>query len=160
MKNHCRLRDHAHFFHFLVFDSKPGSCQPFCGIIIANKSFNSAKAALVCSLRASGRNCPHLGCCNVMRSRGYAVQNKGITLKSYHIQLEPVCQVLPFDWFTTDHLVSGEATLHQLMNLWVTLFSVWWTIFPPIATQSCAALCCCRLALGWLVGNEYLLFFS
>ena len=21
-------------------------------------------------------------------------------------------QVLPFDWFTTDHLVSGESTLH------------------------------------------------
>ena len=28
------------------------------------------------------------------------------------IQLEPVRQVLPFDWFTTDHLVSGESTLH------------------------------------------------
>ena len=28
------------------------------------------------------------------------------------IQLEPVRQVLPFDWFTTNHLVSGESTLH------------------------------------------------
>ena len=28
------------------------------------------------------------------------------------IQLEPVRQVLPFDWFTTDHLVSGESILH------------------------------------------------
>ena len=69
------------------------------------------------------------------------------------IQLEPVRQVLPFDWFTTDHLVSGESTLH-----WVTLFSARSRIFLPIA-QSCAALFCCRLAirassLGWLVGNK------
>ena len=64
VKNHYRLRDHAHFF-FLFFDSKPGGCQPICGIIIANKSFSSAKAALVCSFRASGRNCRHLGCGNV-----------------------------------------------------------------------------------------------
>ena len=67
-------------FIFLFFYSKPGSCQPICGIIIANKSFRSAKAALVCSFRASGKNCPHLGCGSVMRSRGCAVQNKGITL--------------------------------------------------------------------------------
>ena len=62
-------------------------------------------------------------------------------------------QVLPFDWFKTDHLVSGESTLH-----WVTLFSARSRIFLPIA-QSCAALFCCRLAirassLGWLVGNK------
>ena len=56
-------------FLFLFFDS----------IIIANKSFSSAKAALVCSFRASGKNRRHLGCRNVMRSRGCAVQNKGIT---------------------------------------------------------------------------------
>ena len=24
-------------------------------------------------------------------------------------------QVLPFDWFTTDHLASGESTLHQVI---------------------------------------------
>ena len=41
----------------MFFDSKPGSFQPICGIIIANKSFSSAKAALVCSFRASGKNC-------------------------------------------------------------------------------------------------------
>ena len=35
-------------------------------------------------------------------------------LKSYHIQLEPVRQVLPFDWFTADHLVSGESRLHRV----------------------------------------------
>ena len=35
-------------------------------------------------------------------------------LKAYHIQLEPVHQVLPFDWLTTDHLVSGESTLHEV----------------------------------------------
>ena len=69
------------------------------------------------------------------------------------IQLEPVRQVLPFDWFTTDHLVSGESTLH-----WVTLFSARSRIFLPIA-QSYAALFCCRLAirassLRWLVGNK------
>ena len=68
------------------------------------------------------------------------------------IQLEPVRQVLLFDWFTTDHLVSGESTLH-----WITHFSARSRIFLPIA-QSCAALFCCRLAirassLGWLVGN-------
>ena len=33
----------------LFFDSKPGSCQPIYGIIIANKSFGSAKAVIVCS---------------------------------------------------------------------------------------------------------------
>ena len=68
-------------FIFLFFDSKPGSCQPMCGIIIANKSFSSAKAALVCSFCASGKNRRHLGCHNVMRSRGCAVENKGITLR-------------------------------------------------------------------------------
>ena len=64
----------------LFFDSKPEGCQPICRIVIANKSFSSAKAALICSLRASGKNRRHLGCRNVMRSRGCAVQNKGITL--------------------------------------------------------------------------------
>ena len=67
-------------FIFLFFDSKPGSCQPICGIIRANKSFSSAKAALFCSFRASGKNRRHLGCGSVMRSSGCAVQNKGITL--------------------------------------------------------------------------------
>ena len=37
----------------MLFDSKPGSCQPICGIIIASKSFSSAKAALVCFFRAN-----------------------------------------------------------------------------------------------------------
>ena len=60
--------------------SKPGSCQPICGIISANKSFSSAKAALFCSFRASGKNRRHLGCRSVMRSSGCAVQNKGITI--------------------------------------------------------------------------------
>ena len=71
----------------------------------------------------------------------------------FFIQLEPVRLVLPFDWFTTDRLVSGESTLH-----WVTLFSARSRIFLPIA-QSCAALFCCCLAirassLGCLVGNK------
>ena len=35
------------FFIFLFFDSRPGSCKAICGIIISNKSFSSAKAALV-----------------------------------------------------------------------------------------------------------------
>ena len=65
----------------MFFDSKPGSFQPICGIIIANKSFSSAKAALVCSFRASGKNCRHLECRNVIHSRGCPVQNKGITLR-------------------------------------------------------------------------------
>ena len=69
VKNHCRLRDHGHFFHFLVFRCKPGSCQLICGIIIANKNFSSAKAALVCSFRDSWKNRRHLRCGNVMRSR-------------------------------------------------------------------------------------------
>ena len=64
------------------------------------------------------------------------------------IQLEPMRQVLPFDWITTDHLVSGESSL----------FSAQSRIFLPIA-QSCAALFCCCLAirassLGCLVGNK------
>ena len=68
------------FFIFLFFDSTPGSCQPICGIIIANKGCSSAKAPLVCSFRASGKNRSHFGCRNVMRSRECAVRNKGITL--------------------------------------------------------------------------------
>ena len=46
-----------------------------------NKSFSSAKEALVCSFRAGGTNRRHLVCGNAIRSRGCAVQNKGITLK-------------------------------------------------------------------------------
>ena len=68
-------------FIFLFFDSKPASCQPICGIIIANKSFSSANVTLVCSFRAIGKNRRHLGCRNVVPSKGCAVQNKGITLK-------------------------------------------------------------------------------
>ena len=60
-------------FIFLFFDSKPGSCQPICGI-------SSAKAALVCSFRASGKKRRRLGCRSIMRTRGCAVQTKGITL--------------------------------------------------------------------------------
>ena len=73
-------------------------------------------------------------------------------LESYHIQLEPVRQVLPFDWFTTEHLVSGECTLHQITGYKFTgyTFSARSRIFLPSA-QSCAALLCCRL--GWLFGN-------
>ena len=55
VKNHCKLRDHA---HFSFFDSKPGSCLPICGIIITNKSFSFAKAVLVCSFHTSGKNPP------------------------------------------------------------------------------------------------------
>ena len=56
VKNHCRLRDHPHFFHFFVFfDSRPGSCQRICGIIIANKILNSAKAALIFFFALAGR---------------------------------------------------------------------------------------------------------
>ena len=45
-----------------------------------SSSFSSVKEALVYSFRASGKNRRHLGCGNVMRSRGCAVQNKEITL--------------------------------------------------------------------------------
>ena len=93
VKNHCRLRDHDHFSIFLFFDTKLGSCQPICGIIIANKSFSSAKAALVCSFRASGKNRRHLGCRNVMCSRRCTVQNKGMTLS---LSFKPVSQCLLF----------------------------------------------------------------
>ena len=80
-KKHCRLGDHAYFFFFfLFFDMKPGSYQPIGGIIIASKSLSSAKAAFVCSFRGSGKNCRHLGCRSIIRSRGSAVQNKGITV--------------------------------------------------------------------------------
>ena len=74
------------FFIFLFFNGRPGSCQPICGIIIANKSFSSAKVALVCSFRAGRKNRRHVGCRNVMRSRGCAVQNKGITLKLLYLR--------------------------------------------------------------------------
>ena len=56
-------------FIFLFFNRRPGSCQPICGTIIANKSFSSAKVALVCSFRAGGKNRRHVGCRNVMRSK-------------------------------------------------------------------------------------------
>ena len=46
------------------------------------------------------------------------------------IQLEPVHQVLPFDWLTTDHLVSGESTLH-----WVTLGAIHSTKIPTGPTR-------------------------
>ena len=59
---------------------KPGSYQPIGGIIIASKSLSSAKAAFVCSFRGSGKNCRHLGCRSIIRSRGSAVQYKGITV--------------------------------------------------------------------------------
>ena len=88
VKNHCRLRDHDHFFIFLFFDTKLESCQPICGIIIANKSFSSAKAALVCSFRASGKNRRHLGCGNVMHSRGVRSTKQGNYLKYTHGTLE------------------------------------------------------------------------
>ena len=61
---HCRLPDHAPFFISLFFESRPGSCQPICSILITNKSFRSAKAALVCSFQASGKNGRHLVCRN------------------------------------------------------------------------------------------------
>ena len=57
-------------------------CRSICGIFIANKSFSSAKEALVCSFRVSRKNRRHLGCHNIMYSRGYAVEDKGITLKT------------------------------------------------------------------------------
>ena len=41
-----------------------------------------ALVALVCSFRANGKNRRHHGCRNVMRSKGRAVQNKGITLRN------------------------------------------------------------------------------
>ena len=44
--------------------------KPICSIIIANKSFSSAKVALVCSFRSSGKNHHHLRCRSIMRSRG------------------------------------------------------------------------------------------
>ena len=82
-----RVFGNTHFsFIFLFFDSKPASCQPICGIIIANKSFSSEKETLVCSFRPSGKNRRHLGCGNVMYSRGCAVQNKRITLKLSVVQ--------------------------------------------------------------------------
>ena len=91
--NHCRSEFGITYisFIFLVFDSKPGSCQPICGIIILNKSFSSAKAAHVCSFRASGKNRRYLGCHKVMRSRGCAVQNKGITLKEKFFPVAKSC---------------------------------------------------------------------
>ena len=50
--------------------------KPICSIIIVNKSFSSAKAALACSFGSSGKNHHHRGCHSNMRSRGLAVQNK------------------------------------------------------------------------------------
>ena len=85
--------------------TKPGSCQPICGIIIGNKSFSSAKAALVCSFHASGKNCRHLGCRNVMRSRGCAVQNKGITLSVYFI-------VISYGILLWDTLCFGQCVMY------------------------------------------------
>ena len=68
------------FFIFLFFDSRPGSCQPICSIIIVNKTLSSANAVPICSFWASGKNRRHVGSRNIMRSRVCAVPNKGITL--------------------------------------------------------------------------------
>ena len=84
VKNRYRLRDHAHFFHFLVFS-------------IANYEADSRSAALLLRIKALalqerplfalvalvGRKAHdrrHLGCRNVMRSRRCALQSKRITL--------------------------------------------------------------------------------
>ena len=56
---------------------KTESCQPIYGIVIANKSFSSAKAALVCSFRASGKNRRHLGCRNVYAQLGVRSAKQG-----------------------------------------------------------------------------------
>ena len=87
---------------------------------------------------------------------------KFCTLKSYHIQLEPVRQVLLFDWFITDHLVSGESTLHQVTGYKFTGY----TFFSSIENFSayCPVLGGSILlpprhpsifARGWLVANNY-----
>ena len=102
------------FFIFFFFDPWPGSCQPICGILITNESFSSAKAALVCSSRVSGKNCRHLGCRNVMRRRGCAVQNKGITLKILF----------------NDHVFScnWKYCLHG-SHIWITSITLPWNWF-------------------------------
>ena len=79
MKNRTFKKvDWGDVFHFLFFDSRPGSCQLVCVIIISNKSSSSSEAALFCSFRASVKNHRHLGCRNIMRSRGCAVHIKGL----------------------------------------------------------------------------------
>ena len=97
-------------FIFLFFNSKPGGCQLICGIIIVNKSFSSAKAALVCSFRASGKNRRHLGCSNVMRSRGCAVQKKGITLNMY----EYIHTRFKKGWYIGNKYISSVFCLFPL----------------------------------------------
>ena len=44
-------------------------------------------------------------------------------LKSFLIHFEPVRQVLPFHCFKTDHLVSGESTLHQVTGYEFTSYT-------------------------------------
>ena len=114
VKIHRGLPDQAHFFIFFFFNPWPGSCQPICGILITNESFSSAKAALVCSSRASGKNCRHLGCRNVMRRRGCAVQKKGITLKILF----------------NDHVFScnWKYCLHG-SHIWITSITLPWNWF-------------------------------
>ena len=50
-------------------------------LLVRIKALALQKRAFFVQFRASGKNRRHLGCPNIMRSRGCAVQNKGITLR-------------------------------------------------------------------------------
>ena len=127
-------------FIFLFFDSKTGICQPICGIIIENKTFTSAKAALVCSFCARRKNCCHLGCGNVMRSRGCAMENKGITLTCLTGKWiflrnlnnrRTVKSILLISMFFGQvemmfELVYSSFSLPEWQALKMTFFAPWW----------------------------------
>ena len=92
-----------------------------------NKSFSSAKAALVCSFRAGENNRRHPGCGNVMRSRGCAVQNKGITLIDDGILLSKLeaygaasKELLLFENYLNDRrqsvVMDGVQSEHRLIT--------------------------------------------
>ena len=84
-------------------------------------SFSSSKAALFCSFRASGKNGRHLGCHNVMRNRGCAVQNKGSTLNRIGRQLQPI------------ELAAGELAVNwQTTSAWSSECNV-----PYISSKMC-----------------------
>ena len=81
----------THIFSiFLFFDSRAGSCQPVFGVIITNRSLSYAKVALV---SFSGKNHRHLGSRNIVRSRGCAFQDKGVTLSAIFITLLSNCDI-------------------------------------------------------------------
>ena len=69
------------FLSFSCFSiANQEAVSPSAALLVRLKALAFQKRPFFCSFRASVKKRRHLGCPNIMRSRGCAVQNKGITL--------------------------------------------------------------------------------